>query len=287
MSQRKRQAKNEPASKGKRKKSDNDEASQSQSQSGSQKKPKDLSSLSKKEKEQKIKDIVRRVVFTSNAKRPISFKELKEAMTPFEHVTEAVIEEANKRLKKVFGLELVEMPELKEGQLPTRLNEALSYSSGPSTKSYFLLNNLPLTMVSDANSQHEEESKDMSQTGLLMCVLAMIYVQKMEATQSQLDAFLKDLRVLEKRKHDAIEEDAKGIISKFIAQRYLRRITPKGSGDAKVTYYRWGARARAEIEEEQIVSFIATLFNADETEWTNQIAANNAISDSQQASTSA
>ncbi|KAF9959772.1 Histone-Lysine N-Methyltransferase ash1l [Mortierella alpina] len=124
-------------------------------------------------------------------------------------------------------------------------------------KSYYLRNILPQELIASPVVDWESESADM---GLLMVTLALIMVREGSILENVLKSHFRRM---------SLEEDASpfGDTSKklevYIKKRYLERIKLDhldDSGEKVEVEYRWGARARIEIPEENVIKFIQEVF---------------------------
>jgi len=264
-----RAAKNEPS------------ASQVKKEKMKEKKPagktlaEEPSKLSKKDRDQKVKEVLRYILCNSTDKNIIKYKDIKDkAMEPFAHAMDDIMARVKPMLEKNFGMELVELPEVKEEAIVTKHHDTqeegtvLKYSSAKSSKSYALLNALP----AEARATYNRETQDTSKAGLLMSILGFIFVKNMEVTQKMLDAFLKEINVEQKSKNKAFGEDGATLINEFIKQKYIWAGYLKESNDSsRSKTYRWGTRARAEISQNDMIGFLAGVYEEDQKEWVDQV----------------
>ncbi|KAF9967999.1 Histone-Lysine N-Methyltransferase ash1l [Mortierella alpina] len=125
------------------------------------------------------------------------------------------------------------------------------------TKSYYLRNILPQELIASPVVDWESESADM---GLLMVTLALIMVREGSILENVLMSHYRRMHLLE-------DASPFGEVTKklemYIKKRYLERIKLDhldDSGEKAEIEYRWGARARVEVPEENVIKFIQEVF---------------------------
>ncbi|KAF9315393.1 Melanoma-associated antigen D2 [Podila horticola] len=198
--------------------------------------------------ERKIKDVVRLAVFTSHSDSSLKREDIKSVVggvTP--KMFDAIFQKAQDRLRDVFGMELVE--------LTTKGRSGNNAEKG--SKAYILRNILPVELVSSGMVDWEDELEDM---GLLMVVLSLIMVHQGAIYESALLAHLRRMNVLS-------DESPLGDINKkmdsYVKRRYVDKVKLEhmdDSGEKVEMELRWGARARIEMPEENVVQFMKEVF---------------------------
>ncbi|GJJ69963.1 hypothetical protein EMPS_02312 [Entomortierella parvispora] len=200
--------------------------------------------------ERLIKDVVRLAIFTAHSESALKREDIKEVLGNHGRALDHVFNKAQERLRDVFGMELVELTSKGRG----------GQSAEKGTKSYMLKNILPTQLLQGSAIDWESEVEDM---GLLMVILSFIMVREGTLQESVLISNLRRLSLLE-------ESSSFGDITRkldvLIKKRYLEKfkLDHMDESGEKVEYeYRWGARARVEIPEENMVKFIQEVFGRD------------------------
>ncbi|KAG0025309.1 Melanoma-associated antigen D2 [Podila clonocystis] len=198
--------------------------------------------------ERKIKDVVRLAVFTSHSDSSLKREDIKSVVGNVSpKMFDAIFLKAQERLRDVFGMELVE--------LTTKGRSGNNAEKG--SKAYILRNTLPVELVSSGMVDWEDELEDM---GLLMVVLSLIMIRQGAIYESALMAHLRRMNLLS-------DESPLGDITKkmdaYVKRRYVDRLKLEhmdDSGEKAEMELRWGARARVEIPEENVVQFMKEVF---------------------------
>ncbi|KAG0213823.1 Melanoma-associated antigen F1 [Mortierella sp. GBA30] len=197
--------------------------------------------------ERLIKDVVRLAVFTSHSDSSLKREDIRNVLNDHSRLFDRVFEKAQERLRDVFGMEMVE--------LTTKGRSGQSNEKG--TKAYFLRNVLPQELLASHVVDWEPEFEDM---GLLMITLALIMVRQGAILESVLMSRYRRLSLLE-------DASPFGEIQKkldvYIKKRYLEKVKldhMDETGEKVEMEYRWGARARVEIPEENVIKFIQEVF---------------------------
>ncbi|KAF9169239.1 Melanoma-associated antigen F1 [Mortierella sp. AD011] len=131
------------------------------------------------------------------------------------------------------------------------------YTCPIGAKSYMLRNILPMELLSGGTVDWEAELEDM---GLLMVILSLIFVRQGAILESALMSHLRRLSLLE---DNSPFGDIQRKLEVLIKKRYLDKFKldhMDESGEKAEVEYRWGARARVEVPEENVVKFIQEVF---------------------------
>ncbi|KAG0266028.1 hypothetical protein BG011_003466 [Mortierella polycephala] len=237
--------------------------------------------------ERLVKDVVRLAVFTSHSESALKRDDIRDVLNDHTRLYDRVFENAQERLRDVFGMEMVELTSRgrsgntaekgssREGVIQqkkqkkqkklqkARDGEHVTHSICTrivGTKSYMLRNILPEELLSTSVVDWEEELED---AGLLMVILSLITVRQGAIYESTLMSHLRRLSLLN-------EASPFGDIQKkfetLVKKRYLEKFKLEQmdeSGEKAEYEYRWGARARIEVPEESIVKFIQEVFGRD------------------------
>ncbi|KAF9570394.1 Melanoma-associated antigen D2 [Mortierella alpina] len=191
--------------------------------------------------ERLIKDVVRLAVFTSHSDAALKRDDIRNVLNDHTRLFDRVFEKAQERLRDVFGMELTE----------------LTTKGRSGTKSYYLRNILPQELIASPVVDWESDSADM---GLLMVTLALIMVREGSIVENVLMSHYRRMSLLE----DASPfGDVNKKLEMYIKKRYLEKVKLDhldDSGEKAEIEYRWGARARVEVPEENVIKFIQEVY---------------------------
>ncbi|KAG0004836.1 Melanoma-associated antigen F1 [Entomortierella chlamydospora] len=197
--------------------------------------------------ERLVKDVVRLAIFTSHSEQALKREDIKNVLSDHSKLYDPVFQKAQERLRDIFGMELVE--------LTTKGRSGQATEKG--AKSYMLRNILPMELLSGGVVNWEAELEDM---GLLMVILSLIFVRQGAILESALMSHLRRLSLLE---DNSPFGDIQRKLEVLIKKRYLDKFKldhMDESGEKAEVEYRWGARARVEVPEENVVKFIQEVF---------------------------
>ncbi|KAI7862084.1 MAGE homology domain-containing protein, partial [Spinellus fusiger] len=223
----------------------------------------------------KVKDTVRYCLACEYKGTPIRREDITKKILQ-EHGKEykRVQSMANTKLRELFGMEMVELPVRDKGPSTHRKEKAVVVSRG-----YVLRNLLPEAY--NAPDLIHISDKEYATTGLVYVVLALIFVSEQTLSNGELLELAEHLDRLCVREETHAFGDRDKLIEGYVKQGYLARhkIGNAGPSDtdtaADLQYeYTWGPRAKVEIPEENMVNFIASLYELQETgleELTNYI----------------
>ncbi|KAF9913316.1 Melanoma-associated antigen D2 [Linnemannia zychae] len=194
-----------------------------------------------------VKDAVRLAIFSSHSEAgTIKRDDIKALLGNHSKLCDSVFDKAQERLRSVFGMEMAE--------LTTRGRSGKSDEKG--TKTYILRSVLPLELLGNEALNWDDQLEDQ---GILMVILSFIMVREGVIYESHLKQHFRRLM--------PVDEDSEIDIDKkmdmFIKKRYLEKSKMEhmdDTGDKVEMEVRWGARARAEIPEENVVRFIEEIF---------------------------
>ncbi|KAF8932487.1 Melanoma-associated antigen D2 [Haplosporangium gracile] len=192
-----------------------------------------------------VKDAVRLAIFSSHSEAAtVKRDDIKALLGTHTRLYDSVFERAQERLRKVFGMEMAE--------LTTKGRSGKNEEKG--TKTYILRSTLPLDLLGSESLDWEDQLEDQ---GLLMVILSLIMVREGVIFESHLKQHFKRLMLME----EGGDIDRK--MDMFLKKRYIEKSKLEyldESGEKIEMEVRWGARARAEILEENVVRFIEEIF---------------------------
>ncbi|KAF9584433.1 hypothetical protein BGW38_006466 [Lunasporangiospora selenospora] len=200
--------------------------------------------------ERLVKNVVRLAIFTSHSDSALKRDDIRAALDNHAKLFDKVFQEAQNRLRDIFGMELVELTS--KGRL--------GHGGEKGTKSYILVNKLPLELVQSSAVDWEPEAE---RTGLLMVILSLIMVRQGAIYESALLLQLRQLGLLEAT---STFGDFRKELDQLIKKRYIESSKLEmvdDSGEKRETELRWGSRSRAEIPERNVVQFILEVFGAE------------------------
>uniref|UniRef100_H2YJ45 MAGE domain-containing protein n=1 Tax=Ciona savignyi TaxID=51511 RepID=H2YJ45_CIOSA len=206
-----------------------------------------MGELDKTEIERKANDVVHLMLIWEQRKTPIKRADinkhvLKEYRAEFNEVMKLV----EKKLKKVFGLQLAEVSE-------------------GSKKAYILLNTLE-----HSETQQMMSWNDNSKRGLLFTVLTLIFMCGNTMTDGTFWNALKGLGIDKDKTHPEFGDVKKLITQEFARQWYLE-IVKQPNCDPPQFEYKWGLRAYREISKMKILEFVTLLYDkSSSTVWRSQ-----------------
>ncbi|XP_028398234.1 non-structural maintenance of chromosomes element 3 homolog [Dendronephthya gigantea] len=201
--------------------------------------------LSKAEMDRKVADFVRYILFMDSKKTAVRRSDLnKHVLKEHTKLFVPVFTEAQNKIKKTFGYELLE----------TELNKQ---------KVYILLNK----MQEEANQVVQSNADDQPKLGLLLVILATIFMKDNVLNEGTLWDTLKRLGVFKGENHEIFGDVEKLITVEYVKQMYLDR-KKVITGDTATYEYRWGVRSQHEITKRQVLEFVAQVYGTEVQAWT-------------------
>ncbi|KAG0288313.1 Melanoma-associated antigen D2 [Linnemannia gamsii] len=192
-----------------------------------------------------VKDAVRLAVFSSHSEAgAVKRDDIKALLGVHTKLYDTVFDKAQERLRNVFGMEMAE--------LTTKGRSGKNEEKG--TKTYILRSTLPSDLLASESLDWDDQLEDQ---GLLMVILSLIMVREGVIYESHLKQHFRRLMLMD----EGGDIDKK--MDMFLKKRYLERSKLEHldeSGEKIEMEVRWGARARAEIPEENVVQFIEEIF---------------------------
>ncbi|XP_052799990.1 non-structural maintenance of chromosomes element 3 homolog [Mya arenaria] len=208
-----------------------------------------MASLDKEEQERIVNDTVKYLLIIDNKKIPIKKADInKQVLKESSKAFPIVIKEVAKRLKLLFGIDLVELEEKQKG-------------------SYILINRLDI----DAETNHLTWSEeDDSKHGLLMIVLSIIFMSGNVISDNQLWSALKKFGVDQDLPHEVFGDVKKLVTQEWVRQCYLE-ITRQPNTEPPLSEVRWGQRAHLETTKRNVLGYVSKIYGVQElSQWTSQ-----------------
>lgn len=249
MSQRKRLS-NPPAASQKRQRAEDlarqaDEDDVTFTQPSSSQVHKALEKITPAQLDQKVAEVVRYLLVKDQKKIPIRRADVvRHVLKEYRTVYGEIMRRASETLEKVFGFELVEL--------------------GPKTQLYILVNKL-----AGGQGGLEEPSPAHPKMGLLLVILALIFMKGGVLRENVVWKFLKKLQVDPGERHADLGDVRKLVTEEFVRQKYLD-FTRIPHSDPAEHEFRWGPRAQLELSKPRVLEFVGELYSQDPRSWSQR-----------------
>ncbi|KAI8972681.1 MAGE family-domain-containing protein [Pilobolus umbonatus] len=205
--------------------------------------------MNSEEMDRKIKDFVRYALACQFKKKSFRRDEInKKVLLDMSRYYGKALEGARKKLKTVFGMDIVELPVVKD-KPAMMLNT--QPSKGATSGVYMLRSHLKeiYTLPHIIERSPEEYEK----AGLLYVILALIFVNERQVSSSELYSHLDRLHITK----DSSFGEREKIIENFMRGGYIKRSKVSDEEGDEIEYnYIWGPKAMVEIPIQNIVEFI-------------------------------
>ncbi|XP_004588019.2 melanoma-associated antigen B3, partial [Ochotona princeps] len=180
--------------------------------------------------------LVQFIMYTSKKKKPIMKADmLKIIPKKYQKDFLEILRRAAFNIEVVFGVDLKEVDSTKH--------------------SYALVSKMNLP-----NNGILNRSRGLPQTGLLMNILAVIFLKGNSASEEKLWEFLNKMKVFAGKRHFLFGEPRKLITKDFVKLKYLEyRQVP--NSDPACYEFLWGPRAYAETSKMKVLEFLAKIHN--------------------------
>jgi len=163
-------------------------------------------------------------------------------------------------LRDVFGLEMVELPVKTKKIAPGQKKTVQETKSSSSSKSYVVRNILPAHVYKAAiENDIIEWGDDVPQIGLVMVLLSLIYTNGRVIPQDRFKRFLIQLELLS-NSLPSVANDMDELLKPFIRVGYIEKQKAEAGSTKEDFEYRWGPRAKVEIEEKAVRAFIIQMY---------------------------
>ena len=168
-----------------------------------------------------------------------------------------VFEETQNELRRVFGMELVELPVHEKVNLAQK-RAAQRSERGPaqSSKSYILTSTLPEAYrapeILGAGSPLEKEQ---AYVGLVTTICTLIYLNGRSLSEAKLDRYLKRLNIEINTPIDKTDK----LLATMTRQKYLNKVTDNSTGETAIEYH-LGPRAKVELGKAGVTSFLQEVY---------------------------
>lgn len=169
--------------------------------------------------------------------RELSFNWLL-VLKEYQRAFAVMFEAAQKTLRNVFGMEMVQLPKTKK---------SMQEDAGPSNS---------WIVVSTLSASHKEilALRQTPNVVLLTIILALILANGRSISEQLLDAFLSRMRV-------SSDPNVTADVQSYVKAGYLQRSKVRSAeGDTHI--YLWGSRAKAEYSDDTIIEFMVGMYEA-------------------------
>ncbi|KAL2161205.1 hypothetical protein VTH06DRAFT_8425 [Thermothelomyces fergusii] len=230
---------------------------------------------------QLIKNLVRYALACEYSRTPIRRDGIREkVLGPHGKEFKRVFEGAQKQLRAVFGMEMVELPTKDRSLMTTeqKRKAAKTQSSQKETSSnaYVLTSILPeeyRTAAILAPSKVESADGEASYIALYTAIIAIITLSGGELSDPRLRRHLSRLNAAEyvpsMNPHDPIapSEKTDAVLQRMVKQGYLVRVSDsRAAGDDDATTWHVGPRGKVEVDKEAIAAFVRTVYGGSSDE---------------------
>lgn len=211
-----------------------------------------------------VKSFIRYCLACEHGRHPIrrSSEQVQSIMKGHARAFNKVFTEAQKQLREVFGMELVEMP-VKEKVTISQKRAAAKNDKSGSNKVYILKSVLPqeYRVKEIIGGALEGEAAYM---GFVTTIVTAMYLNGRVLSESKLDKHLERLRAdmgLILNAHDKKPMSMVKILEKMEKQGYIQKVKDTTGGDVSIEYH-IGPRAKVEIGEKGVIEMVKTTLEA-------------------------
>ncbi|KAI9347616.1 MAGE family-domain-containing protein [Obelidium mucronatum] len=222
-------------------------------------------SVKKRDADRFVKGFVRMALGSEHKRVPIKREDLIKKVLTMQHskAYASIFEKAQKVLRKLFGMEMVRLDAKTNG----RTKDKGKAKEATLRQEYILVNILPkehLQGYADINGGAERASR----TTLLCVVLSLVIAEKRVINSDSLYKHLEVLGINKNRLHTTFGK-IEDVIASFVKEEYLEKHKTDDAGQQQQQQtagsgeeFVWGARAKAEYSEAEIIEFVAKMFPA-------------------------
>ncbi|KAI0384589.1 MAGE-domain-containing protein [Hypomontagnella monticulosa] len=172
-----------------------------------------------------------------------------------------VFEDAQLQLRKVFGMEMVELPvkekrTLKEKQ---KANARKAASTTASSRQYILVSTLPPEFKSQAiiaPSRIPSTPEEAAYVGFYTMVISLIALNGGELSDTKLRRYLARLNASQNLPMDKTDN----VLQKIVRQGYVDKVVEKSEGDEDAVTWCIGSRGRVEVPPESIAAVVTRVW---------------------------
>ncbi|KAI8916932.1 MAGE family-domain-containing protein [Powellomyces hirtus] len=214
--------------------------------------------LSVEELNRKVKDLVRLALASEHRRQPLKREDItKKILKDHPRSFSAVYDGAQSRLRGTFGMEMIELA-TREKRQPTnqasRRAAAAKSDKVTMSRSYVLRSTLSADEREAVIDWNEEEPSMV----LLCVVLGIIHVSGRKIEEGFLLSHLKRLGLRRETRHPVLGTPD-DFLADFTKRAYLDKVKV-ATADADTFEYSWGPRAKVELKEEDLLTFMCEVY---------------------------
>lgn len=220
--------------------------------------------ISASEKEALIGSLIRYIIFADVKKHMIKREDIvKNVMKDYRKntaLTTEVIDAAKKRIKAIFGFDMIEITK-KDAETSDANNNASQRkkATNKGTGKYILVlsgNDIEERAVELTN----KNPHDAAELGLLMVVLSLIIASDNQLKEGELKQYLNSLGVRSGSRHPVFG-DVDSAIDSLVKHNYIekKKLTDERGADTTTYIYQRGPRTEKETQREAIIKFLSQL----------------------------
>lgn len=194
---------------------------------------------------QLVRDSARLVLFNHSQRLPTARPDIRKVFGAYgksNAVLEHIIRKVKSLLLKVFGFELVEVSSLKN------------------KKAFILRTSQQLVAHAEAAPLGPSLDSEAAETGLLMATVTAIALSRGELRKQDFWDLFKCLGLSEADKDHPQLGNVGACLARFTKQMYIEQENQKNADGTTMTVLRLGARAKAEIIQQNLQSFLDNLY---------------------------
>ncbi|CAO3698866.1 unnamed protein product [Rhizopus microsporus] len=236
---------------------------------------KTLNEGSDEEIERKVKALCRYVLACEYKKINIRRENINKIITPDnKRIFNTLLEQANQRLRTIFGYELQEailkdknVDEQHQYDTQTQAESSTQRrTTGGGTSGVYILRNIMKEhfILPDIVKRSTE---DYINTGVLYVILALLFIHEREMDSNDLFEHLDRLKVTRYGQEPLPDRDQ--LMDTFVKNQYIRKTKLDEQDGEEIQYrFQWGPRAYTEIPAQNMVEFISSFYNVEGQEKT-------------------
>ena len=221
-----------------------------------------------------VKKLVRLALASEYSRTPlrrtdISTKIFKDGNSQNSRQFKSIFEEAQKQLKNVFGMQLVELPSKEKTSLKDRRNQA-TQTKAPSTtsKSWILVSILPKEYKENKNIMQPTHAPSVESeaeyTGFYSMTVALIYLNSNELTEQKMERYLKRVNADTNTPVGTLEKT----LARMIREGYVEKKRENVGGEDQISYV-IGPRGKVEVGVKGVVGLVKSVYGLGAVEFNN------------------
>ena len=221
-----------------------------------------------------VKKLVRLALASEYSRIPlrrtdISTKIFRDGNSQSARQFKGIFAEAQKQLKNVFGMQLVELPSKEKTSLKDRRNQA-TQTKVPSTtsKSWILVSVLPKAYKENKNIMQPTHApsvlSESEYTAFYTVVVGMIYLNSNELTEQKLERYLKRFNAETNTPVGTLEKT----VARMIREGYVEKKRENVGGEDQISYV-VGPRGKVEVGMKGTAGVVKSVYGLGAVEFNN------------------